>query len=319
MKKKSIEVFEAFLTSAIRYFKWIVAVAVVIIALTGVYKVDSSEVAVVLRFGALTGATREAQIKQPGLHFALPNFIDEVVKIPVQKVQELSITTLNSAGSTINGNIRKKGYAITGDSNILLLKMAVKYKISDPIAYALYVSDAESMLSGVITGEMSTLVSKTSVDNVLTTEKNTICSQTMKNAQAVFDALQLGVSITNIELTGITPPPEAKDAFDKATTASVNKQTLIQQARDYEESAIPKAESDAQQLIDAAKANQASGVAKATQIAEQFNGLYAQYAANPEVVKDGVFRSRVASILQKTGKTIVIPDDGSGSAKVWLP
>ena len=153
MKKKSIEVFEAFLASAIKYFKWFVGVAVVVILLTGVYKVDTGEVAVVLRFGALTGSTAEEQIKKPGLHFALPNFIDEVVKIPVDKVQELSVTTLNSTGDTVGGSIRKKGYVITGDSNILLLKMAVKYKISDPIAYALYINDAESMLTGVITGE----------------------------------------------------------------------------------------------------------------------------------------------------------------------
>ena len=319
MKKKSIEVFEVFLTSAIKYFKWFVAAAVVVILLTGVYKVDAGEVAVVLRFGALTGSTAESQIKKPGLHFALPNFIDEVIKIPVEKVQELSVATLNSAGDTIDGNVRKKGYVITGDNNILLLKMAVKYKVSDPVAYALHISDAESMLTGVITGEMSTLASKTGVDEMLTSEKNTICARTMQNAQEVVDRLGLGVSITNIELTGIAPPPEAVEAFDSATTASVRKQTLIQQANDYRESALPKAESDAQKLIDDAKANQSSAVAKATSIAQEFNGLYGQFAANPDVVKNGVFRSRLAALIAKSGKTVVIPDGETGAPKVVLP
>ena len=319
MKKKSIEVFEAFLTSAIRYFKWFVAAAVVVILLTGVYKVDAGEVAVVLRFGALTGSEQQTQIKQPGLHFALPNFIDEVIKIPVEKVQELTVTALNSTGDTIGGSIRKKGYVITGDSNILLLKMAVKYKISDPIAYALYVNDAESMLNGVITSEMSTLAAKTGVDEMLTSETNTICARTMQNAQEVIDRLALGVTVTNIELTGIVPPPEAVEAFDNATTASVRKQTLIQQANDYRESAIPQAESDAQTLIDDAKANQSSAVAKATSIAEQFNGLYGQFAANPEVVKNGVFRARLGALIAQSGRTVVIPDGESGAPKVVLP
>lgn len=319
MKKKSIEVFEVFLTSAIKYFKWFAAAAVVVILLTGVYKVDAGEVAVVLRFGALTGSSAETQIKKPGLHFALPNFIDEVIKIPVEKVQELSVATLNSAGDTIDGNVRKKGYVITGDNNILLLKMAVKYKVSDPVAYALYINDAESMLTGVITGEMSTLASKTGVDDMLTSEKNTICARTMQNAQEVLDRLGLGVSITNIELTGIVPPPEAVEAFDNATTASVRKQTLIQQANDYRESAIPKAESDAQKLIDDARANQSSAVAKATSIAQEFNGLYGQFTANPDVVRNGVFRSRLAALIAKSGKTVVIPDGETGAPKVVLP
>ncbi|MBQ6020594.1 MAG: FtsH protease activity modulator HflK [Clostridia bacterium] len=319
MKKKSIEAFEVFLTSAIRYFKWFVAAAVVVILLTGVYKVDTGEVAVVLRFGALTGSSASEQIKQPGLHFSLPNFIDEVVKIPVEKVQELTVTTLNGTGDTVGGNIRKKGYVITGDSNILLLKMAVKYKVSDPIAYALHISDAQGMLTGVITGEMSTLAAKTGVDEMLTSEKNTICSRTMQNAQEILDRLGLGVTVTNIELTGIVPPPEAVEAFDNATTASVRKQTLIQQANDYRESALPKAESDARKLIDDAKANQSSAVAKATAIAEQFNGLSAQYAANPAVVRNGVFRKRLAALIAQSGKTVVIPDGESGAPKVVLP
>ena len=179
--------------------------------------------------------------------------------------------------------------------------------------------DAESMLTGVITGEMSTLASKTGVDEMLTSEKNTICARTMQNAQEVVDRLGLGVSITNIELTGIAPPPEAVEAFDNATTAAVRKQTLIQQANDYRESALPKAESDAQKLIDDARANQSSAVAKATSIAQEFNGLYGQFSANPDVVRNGVFRSRLAALIAKSGKTIVIPDGETGAPKVVLP
>lgn len=317
--KKSIEIFESFLTSAIKYFKWFVVAAVVMILLTGVYNVNSNEVAVVLRFGALTGTDRQEQVKQPGLHFALPNFIDEVIKIPVEKVQEMNISTLNTFGETVSGNIARNGYAITGDSNILLLNMAVKYKISDPVAYALYVNNSQDMLTGIICSEMTSLVSKTPVDNVLTTEKNSICSKTMKNSQSVIDSLSLGLTITNIELTGIAPPPEAKSAFDNATTASVRKQTLIQQAMDYRESAIPQAEAYSQTLINTARSDQSSRVAAANQIAQEFNGLYKQFEANPDVVKNGIFRSRIGTLISRSGKTVVISDENGNGSKVVLP
>ena len=319
MKKKSIEIFEGFLNSGIKYFKWVLVVAVAIILLTGIYKVDSSEVAVVLRFGAITGQTREEQIKQPGLHFSLPNFIDEVVKIPVERIQELSVDTLYGTGATVGNPVQTNGYAITGDSNIVRMNIVLKYKVSDPVAYALRVNDVATTLNGIVTGEMTAMITKTAVDDVLTTEKSALTSQTMKNAQAVIDKTGLGVTLTNIELTVITPPTEAIEAFNKATTASVQKQTLIQQAKDYEESAIPAAEAKSKKLVDDANAAQSAAVAKATAVVEEFNGLYRQYVQNPEVVKNGVFRTRVAKVLQQSGATVVTPDTEGGATRVVLP
>ena len=318
-KKKSIELFEGFLNAGIRYFKWALLAAVAIILLTGIYKVDSSEVAVVLRFGALTGDTRETQIKQPGLHFSLPNFIDEVVKVPVERIQELAVNTLYGTGATVGAPVQQNGYVLTGDSNIVRMSVVLKYKINDPVAYALRVNDAPAILRGVVTGEITALVTHTTVDDVLTTEKSAIASTAMKNAQAALDLLDVGITLTNLELTNVMPPNEATDAFNRATTASVEKQTLLQQARDYEESAIPAAEAKAQALIDDANAAGAAAVAKATSEAEEFRGLYRQYAENPDVINNGVFRTRVSRILQQSGANVVVPSAQGGATRVILP
>ena len=319
MKQKSIVLFEGFLNTGIRYFKWVVVAAVAIILLTGIYKVDSSEVAVVLRFGALTGSTREEQIKQPGLHFSLPSFIDEVVKVPVERVQELPVSALSGSGALTDKAIQANGYVITGDSNIVRMDVRLKYKISDPVAYALRVNDIAGTLQGIVAGEMTALVSGTTVDDVLTTEKSTLTAKTMRSAQEVIDRVGLGVSLTNIELTAITPPAEAIEAFNNATTASVRKQTLIQQAKDYEESAIPAAEAESKKLIDGANASQSAAVAKATAVAEEFNGLYQQYIQNPDVVYNGVFRTRVGKVLRQSGATIVVPETDGGATRLILP
>ena len=319
MKQKSMELFEGFLNTGIRYFKWVVVAALAIILLTGIYKVDSSEVAVVLRFGALTGATQEQQIKQPGLHVSLPSFIDEVVKVPVERVQELTVGSLYGSGNLMGKAIQSNGYVITGDSNIVRMNIAVKYKISDPVAYALRVSDITATLRGIVSSEMTALVSGTTVDDVLTTEKSTLTSRTMKNAQAVIDRVGLGVTLTNVELTEIAPPSEALEAFNNATTASVRKETLIQQAKDYEESTIPDAQAKAKQLIADANTAQADEVAKATAVSAQFMALYEQYKRNPDVVYNGVFRTRVSEVLKQSGATIVVPDAKGGSTRLILP
>lgn len=308
-KKETKEPFEALFTRVIRYFRWIVLAAAAIILLTGVYKVDSNEVAVVLRFGALTGSG-EAALKRPGLHFALPNFIDEVVKVPVETVQELSVSTLYTPSKSVRGQVQKTGYALTGDSNVVLLKAVVKYKISDPVTYALYVNDVKAELGGVVSGTLTGVLADMTVDDVLTTEKTAISSRTLSEAQRLIDGVRMGVQLTNVELTELTPPEEAIEAFNEATTASVKKQTLIQQANDYLAKVIPDAESESKTLVDTATATQAQKVAEATAVAEEFRGLLGQFSANPDVVKNGVFRRRLAKVLQQSGKSVVVPDGG---------
>jgi membrane protease subunit HflK len=96
--------------------------------LSGLYRVESNQAAVVLRFGRLLGNSPEQQIKKPGLHFALPFFVDNVIKIPVYTVQEREITThYKPEGSMVSANIDENGYVLTGDKNIVLIMAKIKY------------------------------------------------------------------------------------------------------------------------------------------------------------------------------------------------
>ena len=40
---------------------------------------------------------------------------------------------------------------------------------------------------------------------------------------------------------------------------------------------------------------------------------------NPDVVKNGIFRSRIGTLISRSGKTVVIPDDNGNGSKVVLP
>ncbi len=317
MKKKEQERLESAVSAVVKYFHRIVIAALVLIALTGVYKVDSSEVAVVLRFGRLTGTTQSSQIKQPGLHFAFPYIIDEVIKIPVQKVQETTVKT-HYTKDTKSENVKNVGYVITGDSNLVQIKAVVKYKITDPVAYALRVADIESAVDGIVSGELTAAASSMTVDDILTAKRSETAQTLVKNVQAIFDELGLGLTLTNIELTAVSAPAETTDAFESVISASVKKQTLIQEANDYTASRIPQAEAEAQSLVSTAKTNSSDRQTKASEEVAVFNGLYEQYKASPEVVMNSAFRLRVAEALKKTGATVIVPDGGDG-AKVILP
>ncbi|MDR2941086.1 MAG: protease modulator HflK [Treponema sp.] len=310
MKNRLFIVFTQIMEYIIKYFKLTVCFAAVLIALSGVYRVESSQIAVVLRFGKLTGGSPEKQIKRPGLQFALPFFIDKVIKIPVSTVQEIEITThYKPGGSVASSDVEKNGYILTGDKNIVLVKAKIKYQINDPVCYTLFINDADKMLDGIISGELTCIASHSDVDSILTSGRARLSLDVMQNSQAIIDKLKLGVLISGVELTEITAPAETIRYFEEVRNAAIYKATSLQRAQEYASNMILGAQSSASLLKQTAVSGQSAKLIKARSEMAEFNGLYDQYARNPQIIMSGTFRQRVGAVLKKAGKSIVIPAD----------
>jgi modulator of FtsH protease HflK len=124
---------------------------------SGFFTVDRDEKAVVLRLGKIRGVGEEA-ILGPGPHWAMPHPVDEVIKIPVKKVQTLSIddfwyyeTEQEKLGKPIQMNAsqpllpQRDGYIITrndkvegvagDDYNIVHCKWVLTYKIDNALDF----------------------------------------------------------------------------------------------------------------------------------------------------------------------------------------
>lgn len=307
----SNKLFENIFTSIIKYSKWLMLVAMLFICFSGVYKVDTGEVAVVLRFGKLVGTSQENQIQNAGLHLAFPYIIDEVVKIPVDKIQEQSVVTHYKSASYVNTDVKKTGYLITGDENIVLINSTVKYKISNPVRYALFVNDLKSIIDGIMSAESTALVAGMTIDHVLTSQKTQMGNKLKNSVQSCLDNISCGIEVTNIELTTVVPPKETASYFTNVNTASIKKETLIKVARQYATSVIPESETSANRLIEEARINGQNAIIITDAEMSQFYGLYAQYLANPDTIENGIFRERVSVVLAKCGAVIIIPKDGN--------
>jgi len=303
----------------IRYFKLTVYFAVFLIALSGVYRVESSQAAVVLRFGKLLGDSPEKQIKKPGLHFALPFFIDKVIKVPVQSVQEIEVTThYKPQGSVTSSDIDRNGYVLTGDKNIVLVKTKIKYQINDPVSYTLFMNGASKIINGIISGELTCIASQSGVDSVLTSGRAQLSADVMRNAQNIMDKLKLGVLVSGVELTEITAPAETIRYFEEVRNAAIYKATVNQRAQEYASTRILEAQAAATALKQTAVSQQAEKLTKARGEMAEFNGLYDQYSRNPQIIMSGTFRQRAGGVLKKAGKSVIVPA-GSESPVFVLP
>jgi membrane protease subunit HflK len=312
MNSKSFQAFTQILQYIIKYFKWIVIFSVVLIALSGIYRVQGNEAAVVLRFGKLTGKTPEKQVKNPGLHFALPFFVDEVIKIPVHTVHERDIIThIGAENGLIDSNVENNGYLLTGDNNVVLIGVKIKYQIKDPVQYTFSAGDPGKIIDGIVSAEMTRTVTHMDIDSVLTSGRADLLLILSKNSQLIIDELKLGISITNVELAGILPPAETIRYFEAVRDAAINRQTVIQQALERSSVQLLSAQAASSAAKQVAITEQNARLTRAHEEMAEFYGLYRQYERNPLTIMEGTFRQRVAAVFAKAGGSIVVPNGGS--------
>ena len=315
--EKQSERFVAVVNTAIHYCKWLIVILVVLICCSGIRVIDNSEVGIVLRLGRLVGDTREEQIHQPGLLLAFPYVIDEVIKVPVGKVQEVPIKTHAASADPSYADIGKTGYIITGDENILHVDATLKYKIKDPVEYALYTGDPAAAIQGIVSGVMTGCASSTGVDGLLTDQKDAFAQEVVHQAQVILDGLDAGVEIIGLEFQSITPPYALKYHFNQVNAAYVEKETKIQEANQYREKVVPDAKAQADKLVSDAKVNQSERLTTANDKVAEFNGLFEEYQRNQDVVWERVFRDKVTAIFNKMGGKLVLPE--GGTPQIFLP
>src|SRR5580692_6584652 len=131
---------------------WVITMAV-LYALSGITVVKSDEVAVILRWGALVGDTPALQQHGPGLLFAFPRPVDQVVRVQTRRVREVPVLDLMAGGSAGNVTLDPltQGYAITGDQNIVHVEMVARYRVRDPAEWVFYGPASDQVMRVEIT------------------------------------------------------------------------------------------------------------------------------------------------------------------------
>src|SRR5690348_11849991 len=96
---------------------------------TGIYIVSADQQAVVTRFSRVV----EPRV-MPGIHFSLPWPIDRVTKLKVQQLQRLVIG--GELADSVTGRSQPlQSQFLTGDQNIISMRVVVQYWVGVPADY----------------------------------------------------------------------------------------------------------------------------------------------------------------------------------------
>lgn len=302
----------------------IIVIAIVAAGLwlaSGVYQVAPNEQAATQLFGKFQ------TIQDPGLRWFWPPPIGKVQKESVTETKSMELGFRSDPGI----DVPVEALMITGDLNIVDVKLAVQYRIANLQAFLFEVDDPGDPDRGAREGKpdgrtlkdaaeaaLRQVVGQRSIDDVLIREKERVQLDTATLLQGLMDGYNTGIFIQTVQLLEVTPPDAVRPAFDDVVAARSEKETRVNQADAYEQDRLPRAEGAAQTTIQAAEAFKTARVSRAQGEADQFTAILQQYNLSKNVTRQRLFLEAMEEILPNV-KLILIDEEAGSGVLPFLP
>ena len=286
----------------------IIALAVLLVAQSCFYTVDDKQQAVVTTFGKVTGVT------DAGVHFRLPLGIQQVEKVDVNVYQKIELGySTKKNGYDVDGS---ESTMITGDYNIVNVDFFIEYKISDPVQYLYSSNQPELILRNLIQSQVRNVVGSSTVDAVRTDGKESIQMQVRDLVTEILADYKIGLSLVDVKIQDAEPPTtEVVEAFKAVETAKQKAETVINDAKAYQNAQLPKAQAD--QLVQNAEYLKQKRINEATEQVAMFNARYAEYARDPQITRSRMYYEAISNILP--GVKLYINTGSGSNMQMLLP
>ena len=247
--------------------------------LTGFYRITEGYQGVVLRFGEFQTTAK------PGLHWHIPRPIEKVEKVDMGPLRAVEIGYRENSRTGQVSSVPFESLMLTQDENIIDIKFAVQYQVSDARAFLFNIRDPEGTLQQVAESAIRQQVGQTQMDSILSKNRNQVSIAVYETMQEVLDRYESGISLSSVNMQDAQPPEQVQAAFADAVKAREDKQRLINEAEAYRNDILPRANGEAARILADADAYQATLMARANGVAERFTSLREAYAEAPDVTR----------------------------------
>ena len=286
----------------------VLVAAIALASFSCFYTVDDKQQAVVTTFGKVSAIT------DAGFHFKLPFGIQQVEKVDVNVYQHIELGYRSGSGQSV----ADESSMITGDYNIVNVDFFIEYKISDPVRY-LYASDEPTeILRNLIQSQVRNVVGSSTVDSVLTDGKENIQMQVKSLVTEILNEYDIGLSLVDIKIQDSEPPTQdVIEAFKAVETAKQKAETVVNDAKAYQNAKLPDAQAQADKLIQNAEYLKQKRINEAIEQVAMFEAMYEEYARNPQITRSRMYYEAIQEILP--GIRVYIDTANSGNVDMMLP
>ncbi len=296
------------------------AVIVIVLAVIGgssaMYKVDTEETGVVLRFGKF------AKFSDPGLHFKIPFGVEQVYLVPTGRVlkEEFGYRTVTPGIKTSYNRrgLEEESLTLTGDLNVSDVEWIVQFQVSDPFKYIFKIKDPIGTIRDIAEAMVRKTIGNADVTQVLTTDRAALADQIQQALQATLKQYDIGIRIVTVKFQDVNPPEAVKDAFNEVNEAEQQKESLIFQAREQYNREVPKARGEAKRALQEAQGYAVERINKARGETNRFVALLTEYRKAPTVTRRRIHIETMEQVLPKLDETYIM-DDKNGGLLPLLP
>jgi membrane protease subunit HflK len=276
---------------------------------TGFFIVQEGQQAVITQFG------RYKSTVGAGFQWRMP--------YPVQRHELVFVTQIRSVDigrdTVLKATGLKESAMLTQDENILDIKFAVQYRLSDARAFLFESKNPTDAVVQAAETAVREVIGRMKMDAALSEERDQIAPQVRKLMQDILDRYKVGVEVVGINLQqgGVRPPEQVQASFDDVLKAGQERERSKNEAQAYANDVIPRAVGSASRLKEEADAYKARVVAQAQGDAQRFRSVFAEYQKAPQVTRDRMYLDTMQQIYSNVTKVIV--ESRQGSSLLYLP
>ena len=282
-------------------------------ALTCFYTVNDKQQAVVTTFGKVT------DIVDAGVHFKLPFGIQQVHKVDVNVYQKIELGYSTSGNDYYGVPVDNESSMITGDYNIVNVDFFIEYKISNPERYLFSSDQPELILKNLIQSQVRNVVGSSTVDSVLTDGKENIQMQVKALVTEILAEYDIGLTLVDVKIQDAEPPTQdVIEAFKAVETAKQKAETVVNDAKAYQNAQLPLAKAQADKTIQNAEYLKQKRINEAYEQVAMFNAMYEEYAKNPQITKSRMYYEAIQEILPGV-KLFINTADSGDDVQMLLP
>lgn len=278
------------------------------------YTVGPEQNGVIRTFGKYTSTT------SPGFHVKFPWPVQSVDVVNVESVRrlELGFRTIRGAGTSDSQyrGIPQEASMITGDENIANVEVVIQYKIRDAAQFLFRVENPERIVFHASEAAIRQIVGSKPIDDVLTTGKAIVESETRELLQSILDSYEVGVFVQQVKLQDVKPPDEVDAAFKDVQSAKEDKEKMINEALGYKNELIPRARGEAAQMIQQAEAFKQKRIKEAQGDSARFMQILAEYKLAKDVTRTRMYLETLEKVLSKSENYIVDGEDAGSMVNV---
>jgi membrane protease subunit HflK len=292
-------------------------VVVVIWAASGLFRVQSEELGVVLRFG------QHVRTVGPGLSYHLPYPIETVLLPKALRVSTLNIgfSSDDTSRRSRDGrrDIPEESLMLTGDENIVDVQFTVLWRIKPNGAanYLFNIQNPEGSVKAVAESAMREVVGHSNIQGILTNDKDKIQLEVQDLMQRVLDDYGSGILVQQLQMGNVNPPnQDVIQSFNDVTNAKTELESLQNEAQTYANRIVPEARGRAAQITQAAEGYKQQAVAEARGQSARFLKVYEEYKKAPDVTRERIYLETMERILGSSDKLIY---DGGPSGQGVVP